>query len=572
MPDPRQLLDRAATVATKAALRLTAQRSWPPFERAAARPAERQLRTLRSILAANSETDFGRRHRFDTIASVDELRRAVPVNTYEDLRRLIDDQEQTGAPMLTAERPVLYAQTSGTSGTPKHVPVTPTGLRRLARAQRLFASAVHRRTGMFAGRIVGIGSPAVEGYLPGGSPYGSASGLVYENMPAVVRRKYVLDPEVLAIADHDARYHVIAALCLAERRVTGVATANPSTLLRLRAVMVEHWPELVEAVATGRVAVAEQLTPEQRTVVARRLGGDRERASELARLERLALADIGFGHLWPDLAAITTWTGGSAGFALGALRPHLGPATLIVELGYAASEVRGTIGTDPITNLCAPLIDDNFYELVERSTREAAGDALGPDQFMDLHELEPGGQYYVFVTTRDGLYRYDMNDIVEVTGRFGATPCLAFVQKGRGVTNITGEKVTEHQVLQAMTGARQRLGITVEFFVLLADETSAAYQLYVEGPRDAGQITELGSQLDEGIGDFNVEYRSKRASGRLGAVRANLVRPGTGVGYRRHQVAAGQRDAQFKYVHVQHRAECSFDFDRWIDPAGGTAR
>ncbi len=67
--------------------------------------------------------------------------------------------------------------------------------------------------------------------------------------------------------------------------------------------------------------------------------------------------------------------------------------------------------------------------------------------FLTVDEVEVGKSYAVFVTTVDGLYRYDMNDIVAATDRVAATPTLVFVQKGRGVTSITGEKLAEAQVL-----------------------------------------------------------------------------------------------------------------------------
>ena len=74
----------------------------------------------------------------------------------------------------------------------------------------------------------------------------------------------------------------------------------------------------------------------------------------------------------------------------------------------------------------------------------------------------------MFVTTEDGLYRYDINDIVRVNGWVVATPTLAFVQKGKGVTNITGEKVTESQVLEAVTSVFAESGATPQFFIMLA--------------------------------------------------------------------------------------------------------
>ena len=57
------------------------------------------------------------------------------------------------------------------------------------------------------------------------------------------------------------------------------------------------------------------------------------------------------------------------------------------------------------------------------------------------HELEEGRRYYVLLTGANGLYRYDLNDIVEVRGFHHRTPKVAFVRKGRDMVSITGEKL-----------------------------------------------------------------------------------------------------------------------------------
>jgi hypothetical protein len=72
-----------------------------------------------------------------------------------------------------------------------------------------------------------------------------------------------------------------------------------------------------------------------------------------------------------------------------------------------------------------------------------------------------------------------MNDLVEVTGVFRGTPLLRFVQKGRGVTSLTGEKLPgtdDRRRLQR----RLRCGFASSFFVMVADEQASAYRLFVE--------------------------------------------------------------------------------------------
>ncbi|MEM8926382.1 MAG: GH3 auxin-responsive promoter family protein, partial [Actinomycetota bacterium] len=505
-------VDRVVGAAFSAAMVLHRRRYWPVLTSAAERPADVQRTVLAEILDGNATTTFGRAHGFDTIDGPAAYRRAVPVQDYESLRPLIEEQERTGRPTLTAEQPVLYAQTSGTSGSPKYLPLTESGIERAAGAQRLFAGMLHRRSDMFAGKIVGIGSPAVEGHLPGGTPFGSASGLVYEQMPSPVRRKYVLGPEILAVEDHELRYLLMAAFCLAEREVSGVATANPSTLLRLRRVMLDEWDAIVEAIDTGHLVGADRLRDElgddDRRAIVTAWSSRPARARELRDLWAAHGDDIGYRHLWPRLGAIATWTGGSAGFALSALRPHLAPGTKVAELGYSASEMRATIGIDPDTNRCLPLLFDNYYEFVPVEVRDGDPTAVGPDAFIGIDALEVDAEYYVYVTTRDGLYRYDMNDIVAVTGFHAATPTLRFVRKGRGVTNITGEKLTESQLLTAVGRAADEAGVIVGFFVALADEADHRYRLYLESPdgHPPPDGPAIGAAVDRLLADGNIEY------------------------------------------------------------------
>ena len=57
----------------------------------------------------------------------------------------------------------------------------------------------------------------------------------------------------------------------------------------------------------------------------------------------------------------------------------------------------------------------------------------------------------------NGLYRYFINDLIEVTGWFQKTPTIRFVQKGKGVTNVTGEKLYEFHVIEAVKAIQKRM-------------------------------------------------------------------------------------------------------------------
>ena len=75
-----------------------------------------------------------------------------------------------------------------------------------------------------------------------------------------------------------------------------------------------------------------------------------------------------------------------------------------------------------------------------------------------LHQLQPGKRYNVVVTTQGGLYRYDMNDIVQVTGYYDNVPMVKIRHKGGTMCSVTGEKLGESHVVQAMDQTLSHLG------------------------------------------------------------------------------------------------------------------
>ena len=560
--------DSLSYLLLRAGLAAASGRTCRGLLRACADPRTVQDQVLQRILADNAATVFGTERRFGSVVGFEDYRRAVPVQTYEDLREAIERQEATGEQCLTAEQPVYYNQTSGTVAEPKNIPLTKAGLARIQRLQRLAAYALSRRTSALGGKVFVLSGAAQEGTMPAGTPYGSASGLLYASQGRLLRRRYVLPASASDIADYDARYLAMAVLGAADGAVTTMATANPSTFIRLMDVLNSSAETVLEAVATGRLPAGCDMPVRDDQPALR---ADPKRAAALARrLE--ANGELTYADIWSHLRAVVTWTGGSCGLAVERLRPMLTPDCPVFELGYLASEVSGTVNIDPLEGSCVATLQDSFFEFAERDAWEAAADES--DRGMrtcTLADLEIGRDYYVIVTTADGLYRYDMNDIVRVTGSVSDTPVLSFVQKGKGVTSITGEKLYEFQVMSAVTAAAAELGTAAPFFVMLTDPEEAVYTLNVELAHaradglTAGEHTQLADELsaatERALRQANVEYDQKRASGRLAPLRVNLLGAGTGDEFRRQSVADGQRDVQFKYLRLQYRNECPFPFD-----------
>lgn len=517
------LEDLLANAAFAVAMETLGRRSHSRLMAQARDPVAAQQSALLAILAVNAPTQQGRRYNLAAVADADALRRSVPIHTYEDIREPIARQIATGEPVFAPEPPLMYARSSGTTGAPKYAPVTPAALYQMRQAQRVMAYVQHRSVRAFRGKVLGIGGTSREEVFASGAQAGATTGLIYETMPRTMRAKYVVPSELFAIEDYAQKYLAIARLAVCEPDVTVIATANPSSILRLMQVIRDNLADIAASASPRRARYLRRIA---------------------LHAEPATIADI-----WPGLRSVVTWLGGGCAIAAGAVRDQLPLRAIMVDAGYVASEVRGTVVVDVERNLALPMLGDVFFEFVPVAEWEA-----GERGTLLLHELQDGADYHVIVTTIAGLLRYHMNDVVRVSGRIRSTPTLQFVRKGRGVTNITGEKLSEDQVHAAMAS----LSPPPLFYIVLADARASAYRVCVEGEGDPAA---MAAAIDAHLRAANLEYQSKRASGRLHPPAVTLLRRGAAGAYHRHCVETkNQREAQAKVLALQTLEEFDFDF------------
>jgi len=528
--------------------------------RAARDPMRVQQALLSRILRENAGTVFGRQHGFERMRGYADYARAVPVMEFEALRPFVDREIERGEAALTREAPIQYMRTSGSTGRPKDIPLTASHLAELRAIQRRSVAFQYRACPeAFSGSILAIVSAAEEGRLANGKPYGAASGIVAAGTPRIVKAKFVLPEEVQNVGDAALKYLLILRLALAHRDLTYFGSANATTPLALMKLFREHREALVADLRHGGFARAGELPERTRAALAGRLAAQPARADELERLHAAGRERI--ADLWPELRMVVTWTCGSAGVTVRALREELAPRTRVFELGYVSSEFRGTFSLCPHAGAGMPTFDTHFLEFAECERWDR-----GERECLTLDGLRKGADYYIIATTPSGLYRYFINDVVRVTGSLHATPLLKFMQKGKGVTNITGEKLYESQVLAAVAGATAALGVNPRFVMMLADEEARGYRLYVEpdaaaASAHAADAAELARDVDLRLRGINIEYEAKRDSGRLAPLQAAWLRPEAGEAYKRDCVAHGQREGQFKCVALAYRRTFGFDLD-----------
>jgi hypothetical protein len=224
----------------------------------------------------------------------------------------------------------------------------------------------------------------------------------------------------------------------------------------------------------------------------------------------------------------------------------------VLEFGFVASEGHFSIPLDAKGNSGVFSVASHFCEFIPVKEREADPDNRFPKTLL-AHELKPGESYYILVSGSHGLYRYDINDIVECTGMFNATPMIRFLHKGGNMLSITGEKVGESHAVSAVTAASTECGVHLDgFSVTVRMDETPRYIFAVEPHRAVSveRMTRLLHMCDEKLCHENVEYESKRHTGRLAPPVLLTLRHGSFDRYRMRRVKDGAPDAHVKPPHM----------------------
>ncbi len=551
---PHPLIRAAASLA-----RWQAHRNLAAFHRGLPDAATVQDRVLAELLAGSADSRFGLDYGLGQVRAYADFAARVPVLDYDQLAPYIEPVRGGDVTGLfnPGTRVRMLAMTSGTTGAVKYLPVTDRYLAAYRRAWNAWGIANYDdHPDAWLRTILQVASPMDEERTADGTPCGAISGFIFATQKRIVQKFYAVPACVGYIKDPRAKYYTIMRLAVPQD-VAMIATANPSTPLRLAQTAEQEAEPLIRDIRDGTL-LADLDVP----------AGIREQLRPLlkpdpASAQRLDSLAASHGRLLPKhywrLGVMTNWTGGTVGLYLRQFPEYFGDAP-IRDLGLVASEGRISVPLSDGTPAGVLEIYGSFYEFIPP-------DQIGspaPD-VLRCHELVEGQDYYVLLTTPGGLFRYHIGDVVRCEGFVGRAPVISFLNKGRHVSSITGEKLTEHQAVTAAARTTAALRLDLGDFVLCPRwGDPPRYVLNVESGRcPAARRRELADSLDRELSAANVEYEQKRHSGRLGPIGLADVAPGFFARLQERQLRErhGRRE-QYKHQFLYTEVDADAGFDR----------
>jgi hypothetical protein len=366
--------------------------------------------------------------------------------------------------------------------------------------------------------------PANLGRTPSGLSIGMISSVAMRYQNRLLKRFYAVPFELCDVSDPAAKYYTMLRLSLIHP-IGMICAITPANLLRLATIGNDHRESLIRDIYDGTLRNDLDLPQEFRDRQRRAIGIRRpERARELERIVEQT------GTLYPKdywpVSLICCWLGGTIGYQSRALPRYYGSAPAR-DLGLVSTEGRHTIPLHDTQPEGVLAIDGNYYEFVPAGEIESVQPTV-----LECHELEPGAEYRLLMTTSSGLYRYDIGDVVRCQGYVGQAPVLEFLHKAGQCADMEGEKVSGHQVAQAVETAASELKLRIDCFTAVAVRRAddlPHYALLVERPaiEDAATARDFLAIVDRELVRQNVMYAGKRNDNYIDAPQLVRLAPGT---------------------------------------------
>ncbi len=535
-------------------------------------PMKAQRSTLKKILGRNKNCEIGKKYNFKDIKSIEDYQRLVPLSTYEDyepyVERMIHGKEKN---LMFTGPNIRYCSSSGSVGKPK---ILPKGIKDLWNMQCIGFSCTIATAAHYLKKVKNIKMPAQMGPLVlilTGHPLEdgkmcNGAGQVPLTYLKPITRFFCTSPTSLLYPEHeeliDTSYLQLR-FALENSKVSYIGSLVITLVTTMFDYLEENWEMLCDDIEKGIINPNIKITPELYKEYAKMFKPNPKRAAELRREFEKGFDTPIAPRIWPKL----TWAYGMVGSNLKVyvekLRKSIGDDIPIHNMGFAAAEGFFSMATELDVHDGVLLPHTLFFEFLPIDDEEEGGDESVTPLLID--QLEVGKKYEIIVSNFSGLYRYRMEDVVQVTGMHNNTPKIEFLYRRNLGMNIANEKTTTQMVDFAAKQTAEAMGNEFVGHSMYADYSTNPPR-YCMLAEPVNPVSEEDRQkyidfLDEKFKEFNEKYFKYRRWGMINRPEVLFLKPKTYWDYREHLRAQGRVLNQIKPVTIINSEErCEFFF------------
>uniref|UniRef100_A0A7N0UBJ6 Uncharacterized protein n=2 Tax=Kalanchoe fedtschenkoi TaxID=63787 RepID=A0A7N0UBJ6_KALFE len=425
-----------------------------------------QEKVLAEILTRNANTEYLQRFKLNGATDRETFKSKIPVVKYEDL--LPDIQriaKGDRSPILSSHPISEFLTSSGTSAGERKL--MPTIAEDLDRRQLLYSLLMPVMNlyvpGLDKGKGLYFLFTKAETKTPGGlvarpvltSYYRSEH---FKTRPFDPFNVYTSPNETILCSDaFQSMYSQMLCGLLMRHEVLRVGAVFASGLLRAVRFLQLNWADLARDIRTGslsasirdesiRVAVSEILVkpdPELADFI------DKECSTDT--WERI------IPRIWPNTKYIDVIVTGAMAQYIPTIDYYSGglpkPCTM-----YASSEcyfglnLRPMVEPADVSYTIMPMM--GYFEFMPVGTVVTRD---SPPKLVDLADVEVGKEYEFVITTYSGLNRYQVGDVLLVTGFYNNAPQFRFVRRKNVLLSIDSDKTDESELQKAVENAAKLL-------------------------------------------------------------------------------------------------------------------
>lgn len=433
------------------------------MERFLKQPIETQKELLLKLILSGSNTEFGKKFRFDLIKSTTDFCNAVPVFDYDQLNPYIQRMRDGEQNILWNTKIPWFSKSSGTtSDRSKFIPVSSQSLQenhyRAGHDMYAVYGVNYPKNSLFSGKTMAL-SGSLDKVKHNSSSHleGDVSAILAYNLPIWAQFKRAPKLSVSLMKEWEEKIEIISRLIIKEN-ITHIIGVPSWTLLILKRVL-----EI-----TGK--------------------------SDLRDVwENLELFIHGGVRFEPYIEKYQE------------IIPHDDMHYMEV---YNASEGYFAIQDQKdVKDMLLLLNHGIYYEFMPMTD-------FGKEnpKVIGLEDVEIGKNYAMVITTNSGLWRYIIGDTIMFTS---TSPYrIRVTGRTKAFINLSGEEVMEDNAIKAFSVACKQSNAIVENFTGAPfygnEQQKSCHEWMVEFTKDPNDLEKFKEIFDQTLKQINSDYDAKR--------------------------------------------------------------